>query len=695
MDSTEDLSFTLNPSDSPTQQTLKPRDDEMESSPPLSTTSRSTNGSTKVLISFPLRFSSTAYKEIAALKLLSVDAKCHKPPRSTRESPEYAQEQTRLLEQQAVAAASLKSVRYAEMDPPLIVAPPNSVIWMKLIHSRWLLLQMKECFLELWDVVDRRTEGPLITCPAIRGAIDGAVIDLDDDPHCIKIHASTSSYVTYTFLLGLHIHCSCDPFTPHIDFWETTMGFSSILDQRGPLFLFSGSVGSVAKGFVKDMVQNSAVGLRRSEVKDTDASDSSSDSDLESFPDDSSCEINHEVLDMRVREDFVAVARNRTLDLYSTSQIISLLQGQSKVPTISDIPPFQALEYPGPGCPLFRASILREPNHLLSASPDAIILVSAEPNGCYGVVATPLQRRDTSSSPSAGTVFTSEPLSDRYFTTLSNTLASWRIPGELCDIPLLVDFDEKTGIAAAAMASGRVWVMDSTTWSNYDKTGDSMPPGLASESPETTKNLSDPNPEPFRWPRTIPLPAPFGTQPSSDKPREIAPGWSDEVDKYFPYKNQVEYYGSTPWFIQEVAHIPIRRSYQISEGIGSISDPAQQEGWAKTVLFTTDAAHPFSFSRGCYEVIEVHPLSGASNAEHGFWLLAVEVDSALKLYKLKPFQKVEAIVEHLRKPGSYIEQICEHRRLRAWCLDQERLKQLLAWRDRYFRNFGRPGKTLC
>ncbi|KAG8972603.1 hypothetical protein FRC05_009713 [Tulasnella sp. 425] len=447
--------------------------------------------------------------------------------------------------------------------------------------------------------------------------------------------------------------------------------------------------------------------------------------------------INHEVLDMCIREDVVAVARNNTLDLYSTSEIISLLPGQSKVPTIPDIPPFQALVYPSLGCTLYRASILREPNHLLSTSPDAIILVSAELDGCYGVVATPFRHRDTSpSSPSAGTVFRGEPLmnmaqpqpytfdvvwgpsgqrfaalsatfltvaftvkgpigSDPYLTGPTNTLAIWTIPGRLCDIPLLVDFDEKTGICAAAMASGRVWVMDSTTWSSYDKTGDPLPKGLASESPETTKNLPDPNPEPFRWPRTIPLPAPFGTQPSSDKPREIAPGWSDEVDKFFPYKNQVEYYGSTPWFIQEVAHIPIRRSYQISEGVGSKSDPAHQEAWAKTVLFTIDAAHPFSFSRGCHEVIEVHPLPGASNAERGFWLFAVEVDGEINLYKLKPFQNVEAIVEHLRKPGSYIEQICEHRPPREWCLDQERLDQFLAWRYRYFRNFGRPGEKLC
>ncbi|KIO33403.1 carbohydrate-binding module family 13 protein [Tulasnella calospora MUT 4182] len=122
-------------------------------------------------------------------------------------------------------------------------------------------------------------------------------------------------------------------------------------------------------------------------------------------------------------------------------------------------------------------------------------------------------------------------------------------------MPLLLDFDEKAGRWAAAMGSGQIWVMGATIFPDYGKPGYKLPKGLASESPETAKDLPDPNPEPFRWPLTMPLPASWSFEQPPDKLREVAPGWSDDVDKYFPYKNQTEYYCSTPWFIQKVSHI--------------------------------------------------------------------------------------------------------------------------------------------
>lgn len=187
----------------------------------------------------------------------------------------------------------------------------------------------------------------------------------------------------------------------------------------------------------------------------------------------------------------------------------------------------------------------------------------------------------------------------------------------------------------------------------------------------------------------MPRPAPFGPNQPPDKPQERAPGWSDEVDKYFPYKNQFQYYGSTPWFIQEVAHIPIRRGYQGFDDFSGSSRSPEQEGWAKTVLFSTDELRPYSFSQGYYEVIEIKSLSEALDEEHRFWLLEVASEREWYLYKLEALENVEAIVKHLLEPGSFIEQLCEHIPLRPWPLDHERLGQFCCWRDRYFENFGR------
>ncbi|KIO17753.1 hypothetical protein M407DRAFT_32570 [Tulasnella calospora MUT 4182] len=545
--------------------------------------------------------------------------------KSTRESPEYAKEKTRLLELRAASIASIGSTPFAEMPPPTISASPNSVLWMKLLQSRWLLVQMKGFSIELWDVVDHSAENPLIACPAICGAVDGAVVEQDDDSHSEILNALTrfdSSCITYTFLLSLHIHCDCATFVPHIVSWEAISGFSGILDQRGSLDAFSRSIGHVATGFIKDLERNCAVQLRQGIVGCNDISDSSSESSLDSITDDSAFQLN-EAGDILVREDVVAVSRTYTQDLYSTSKITSILQGQSNQPTISEMLPHQSLAYPGITCPLYQSSILREPNPLLTTSPDAIVLISASFSGCYGVVATPSPSGDTpTSSSSSETLFVGEPLmnmadlnqnlfhvvwgpsgqrfatvSDTFLsvsftvkglstdvTTTSTNIAIWVIPGRLSDTPLSLDFDEKTGLCVAAMALGRISVMDPTTYPDYGERGYSLPEGLASETPETAKNLPDPNPEPFRWPLTMLRPAPFGPNRPSKKPREVAPGWSDEVDKYFPYKNQVQYYGSTPWFKQEVAHIPIRRGYQGFDGISASSRSSEQEGWARVRL---------------------------------------------------------------------------------------------------------------
>ncbi|KIO16469.1 hypothetical protein M407DRAFT_33888 [Tulasnella calospora MUT 4182] len=190
----------------------------------------------------------------------------------------------------------------------------------------------------------------------------------------------------------------------------------------------------------------------------------------------------------------------------------------------------------------------------------------------------------------------------------------------------------------------------------------------------------------------MPPPAPFGIKPPVGKPRDVAPGWSDEVDKHFPYKNHVECYGR--WLMQKVTHIPIRHYYKESNSTSASTCQSEQDAWAKTVLFTTNQVHPFSFSRGYEEVIEVKAVPGAWKEEHSFWFLSVTEEREWDLYTLKTRATLAGIVEHLLKPGCHIEQLCDHRPLREWPIDYGRLDQFLACRDHYFENFGRLGEKL-
>ncbi|KAG8913057.1 hypothetical protein FRC00_003148 [Tulasnella sp. 408] len=147
---------------------------------------------------------------------------------------------------------------------------------------------------------------------------------------------------------------------------------------------------------------------------------------------------------------------------------------------------------------------------------------------------------------------TRPPKSTQAHNNVSEAFASWIIPGDLGDIPRLLEFDEVTGICVVAMASGRTWVVDATGFTLGDP--HLVPPNFDKGDIDAT---FIPNPDPARWPLTLPMPAPFGIDHPDKSPRQIAPGWSDEVEKYFPFKNRTDCMASTPWLIHEAAHIPI------------------------------------------------------------------------------------------------------------------------------------------
>lgn len=127
---------------------------------------------------------------------------------------------------------------------------------------------------------------------------------------------------------------------------------------------------------------------------------------------------------------------------------------------------------------------------------EAVVLLSAELNGCYGAV---IRRRNDAHLASPNLEFHIEHmdgivrpdrlvfglamgLSGRRFATLagdvvavyptrpprsspppkgkSDAFAAWAIPGSLGDVLGMLDFDETTGICVIVMASGRTWVVD-------------------------------------------------------------------------------------------------------------------------------------------------------------------------------------------------------------------------------------------
>ncbi|KAG9036968.1 hypothetical protein FS837_001565 [Tulasnella sp. UAMH 9824] len=457
-----------------------------------------------------------------------------------------------------------------------------------------------------------------------------------------------------------------------------------LLDVKNPFYAFSRTVGRENAAFIGDSKTAAAVYLEANTKIHIDMSQFAAKYDL--------CRIKHEVLDIQIQEDFVIVARNCSFDVYLLAQIESLLQDQSADNTQSGCHPVQSIVYPNCEESIYRARLIREPNSALGVERGAVVLLSAESSGCYGAV---LRRRNDAHSTSLHWEFHVEHLdgiaspaslvfnlaiglSGRRFATLSDRFlslyatcppkatpaqegksdffASWLIPEDLADIPGLLEFDEVTGICVVAMASGRLWVVDAIRFIFGDLSP--IPPNFEKGDIDAT---FIPNPDPARWPVTLPGPSPFGIDHPDKLPRQVVPG-------------------CTPWFIHEAAHIPI-----LQPGYGQFNG----DTYARTLLLTVDELERSSISHGYKEIIEVKP-SPCSGEVHRLWLLQV-FEEDWYFCKLRLTETLESVIDYLQR-GGRVEDLLEDPYGECWPLDATKVDQYLLWNFRYFSNFGRPRK---
>lgn len=89
---------------------------------------------------------------------------------------------------------------------------------------------------------------------------------------------------------------------------------------------------------------------------------------------------------MQVHKEFIIVARNCNVDIYSIAQIKSLLRNRANDSIQAVCRPFQSLVHPNLEESVYRGSLIREPNPTLGVEQEAVVLLSAELNGCYGAV---------------------------------------------------------------------------------------------------------------------------------------------------------------------------------------------------------------------------------------------------------------------------------------------------------------------
>lgn len=157
------------------------------------------------------------------------------------------------------------------MGEPSIKKPPNTVSWIKLIRSRWILIQLRTGAVELWEIDENNAPTLINKCHGIDGTIDGSVVEDDPCNNLVRVYVSTRyalctsslgkldlerrafrSWIVYHFMLDLPHRGVTRQASPHIIPSDRFRGFAGLRDVRGTLFAFSRTVGSENAGFVGD-----------------------------------------------------------------------------------------------------------------------------------------------------------------------------------------------------------------------------------------------------------------------------------------------------------------------------------------------------------------------------------------------------------------------------------------------------------
>ncbi|KAG8905982.1 hypothetical protein FRC00_012919, partial [Tulasnella sp. 408] len=216
--------------------------------------------------------------------------------------------QTRLSRLAQVQSKANTDLLYAaqprDWSRELQMAQGDSPVWMTLIRSRWLVIETLSGHLQLWDIEGAGNFGGVLgSFSTLEGSVDGAVVT-EEAGGAAGLFISTTKYCTYSFILDVphygQDHKDAYALAPH----NTTTGFSALKDKKEQWWAFAKSEGITNQGFL--YVPHANTPLIRLAAASHVAE-------------------NQNVLDMSIRDDIIVVARNQTIDLYSTSDVSKLL----------------------------------------------------------------------------------------------------------------------------------------------------------------------------------------------------------------------------------------------------------------------------------------------------------------------------------------------------------------------------------
>ncbi|KAG8906466.1 hypothetical protein FRC01_008007, partial [Tulasnella sp. 417] len=368
-----------------------------------------------------------------------------------------------------------------------IQRPWNSITWMAMLRSRWLIVQLDKGRLELWDIESPFTSSPVSYFDGLDAMVDGHKF-------------SQTSYESWTMVLSTRAHKTYHirielpkmgvPATqaPQFDLLKTVAGCSGLLDLDRDLALFSQSTSD--DGAIAQCQLSAATTILRSEREEP--------------------KLDYAVCaKVATHMHVVVIVRRTAIEFYSLDAINRALKSSGQLANgLNEVLPTQSIPFPEDEHVL-RATFLSRPPHCEDLSyhgTDAIYLgmdrdksssrtirvaypdTSDGAESCGFALSQPFSMPDNIScigddrtvlcawGEMGRRIVHVEDFLELHITGLSiptrfgterfvveahpREVFSWKIPDSSRDVARYLAFDEVTGVCAFAMGSGRIWIAD-------------------------------------------------------------------------------------------------------------------------------------------------------------------------------------------------------------------------------------------
>lgn len=202
-----------------------------------------------------------------------------------------------------------------------ILRPENSVTWLSICLSRWLVVQLNGRVLEFWDLENTLDTCPRVSFDGVDGIINGERIIHDSPKNCTLV-ISTRSDVAYALELQLS-ELGIPASSPHVRLVRSWTGYSELLDATHTLWAFARTC-TKQTATILHCLSGRSMKLVGTE-----------DDELRNLP--GAIQIGHQD---------IAVARSHSLDIYSMDSVMSVLSTGMSAATTGAVRPFQSLAYP-------------------------------------------------------------------------------------------------------------------------------------------------------------------------------------------------------------------------------------------------------------------------------------------------------------------------------------------------------------